>query len=70
MSHDDTCQVPVPHRHRKPTKAELVEARETLVLEHPPTCAWRRDTYDGCSCGVTRLVTELYTLGAVIREDD
>ena len=66
MSHDDFCYVPVPHRHRKPTKAEVLEARQTIVLEHLPDCAWRKDIYDGCSCGVTGAVTDLYSLGAVV----
>lgn len=67
MSHDDLCPVPGPHRHRKPTKAELEEARDVITIEHPPSCAWRKDVYDGCSCGVTGILMRLYELGAIVR---
>lgn len=59
------CDVPVPHRHRPPNPAEVAESWTTLTLEHLPTCAWRLDVYDGCSCGLTQAITDLYTLGAV-----
>ena len=57
--HDPDCYVPVPHRHRPPTKFEVAESRYELTIEHPPTCAWRQDIYSGCSCGVTGLVMHL-----------
>ncbi len=51
------CVVPMPHRHRKPNAAEVAEAESTYVIQHPPSCAWRKDIYDGCSCGVTQHIT-------------
>jgi hypothetical protein len=66
---DPYCMAdPNPHRHRPPNEAEVAEARSTYVIEHPPTCSWRKDIYDGCSCGVTQHITDLYTLGAVVHE--
>ena len=62
------CLVPMPHRHRRPNAAEVAEAESTYVIQHPPECAWRRDIYDGCSCGVTQHITDLYSLGAVVAE--
>lgn len=64
---DRACWVPEPHRHRPPTPAEFAESRSVLALDHLPQCAWRLDIYDGCSCGLTQAITDLYTLGAVVR---
>ena len=60
--HDPDCTVPVPHRHRKPTEKEVEESVYWLAIEHPPTCAWRRDVYSGCSCGVLGLTMQLEDL--------
>jgi hypothetical protein len=62
VSHDDLCPVPGPHRHRKPTKAEVDESRYALTIEHPSHCTWRKDVYDPCSCGVTGAVMQLQDL--------
>jgi hypothetical protein len=59
MSHDASCTVPVPHRHRAPTPREVAEADFAVVVRHPKHCAWRKDIYDGCSCGVTQAVMDL-----------
>ena len=56
----DMCYVPVPHKHRPPTEAEVAESIDSVEISHPSHCAWRKDVYDGCSCGVTGLVTQLY----------
>ena len=61
MTHDASCTVPDPHRHRPPTVREVAEAGYAVVIRHPSRCAWRKDVYDGCSCGVTQAVMDLET---------
>ena len=59
MVHDASCTVPDKHRHRAPTAREVAEADYAIVVRHPAHCSWRKDIYDGCSCGVTQAVMDL-----------